>query len=214
MVTKIRLIERISRTFVSMEAQNIHIAELAERHNGILKAADLTDAGLDFRQIRQLTLSGALEKIGHGVYRVPQYPYDERIEIAKRIPNGIFCLFSACFLHGLSDFVPAELHVAVPKKSRYVLPDYPPVKLYFWEETAFQLGVTTFDLDGSTIKVYDPEKTVCDICRLRGKIGLDMLKEVLNNYLQRPDRDLAKLHEYARQLRVASVLTPYLTMLL
>jgi len=197
-----------------MKLQNIHIAELAEQHKGILKAADLTDAGLDFKQIRQLTLSGALEKIGRGMYRVPQHPYDERIETARRIPNGVFCLFSAASLQGLSDFVASEQHVAVPKKSRYVLPDYPPIKLYFWEKIAFQLGVATFDLDGSTIKVYDPEKTVCDICRLRGKIGLDMLKEVLNNYLQRPDRDLAKLHEYARQLRVEKTLSPYLTMLL
>ena len=197
-----------------MTLHNIHIAELAERHNGILKAADLTGAGLDFKQIRHLTSSGALEKIGRGLYRFPQYPYDERLETARRIPNGVFCLFSAAFLHGLSDFVPSEQHLAVPKKSRYVLPDYPPVKLYFWEETAFQLGATTFDLDRSSIKIYDPEKTVCDVCRLRGKIGLDMLKEVLQNYLRRPDRNLAKLHEYARQLRVEKILNQYLTILL
>jgi predicted transcriptional regulator of viral defense system len=197
-----------------MNLQNIHIAELAERHKGILRAKDLTEAGLSFRQIQNLTTSGALEKIGRGIYRFQQYSYDERLEIMRRIPNGVFCLFSACFLHGLSDFVPSAQHLAVPKKSRFVLPDYPPVKLYFWEETAFQLGVTVFDLDGSNIMVYDPEKTVCDMCRLRGKIGLDMLKEVLISYLQRPDRDLAKLHNYARQLRVDKVLNSYLTMML
>lgn len=70
-----------------MTLHNIHIAELAERHNGILKAADLTGAGLDFKQIRHLTSSGALEKIGRGLYRFPQYPYDERLETARRIPN-------------------------------------------------------------------------------------------------------------------------------
>lgn len=197
-----------------MTLQHTHINELAERHKGILKAADLTGAGLDFKQIRQLTSSGALEKIGRGLYRFPQYPYDERLEIARRIPNGVFCLFSATFLHGLSDFVPSEQHLAVPKKSRYVLPDYPPVKLYFWEKSAFQVGVMTFDLDGSDIKVYDPEKTVCDICRLRRKIGLDILKDVLKNYLQRPDRNLVKLHAYARQLRVEKTLNPYLNILL
>lgn len=148
------------------------------------------------------------------MYRFPQHPYDERLEISKRIPTGVFCLYSACFLHGLSDFVPSEQHLAAPKKSRYVLPDYPPVKLYFWGEKAFHLGVMTFDFGVCSIKVYDPEKTVCDICRLRGKIGLDLLKEVLKNYLQRADRNMVKLHEYARQLRVDKTLNPYLTMLL
>jgi predicted transcriptional regulator of viral defense system len=197
-----------------MKLKNIHIAELAERYKGILTAGDLTEAGLSFKQIRQLSESGDLEKIGRGIYRFPQNPYDERLEIARRIPNGVFCLYSASFLHGLSDFVPSEQHLAVPKKSRYVLPDYPPVKLYFWEETAFQTGVTFFDLGGSSIKIYDPEKTVCDMCRLRGKTGLDVFKEVVKNYLQRSDRDLAKLHSYARHLRVEKTLNQYLSVLL
>jgi len=197
-----------------MKLRNIHIAELAEQHKGVLKAADLTASGLSFKQIGQLSASGTLEKIGRGIYRFPQHPYDERLEIARRIPNGVFCLYSACFLHGLSDFVPSEQHLAVPKKSRYALPEYPPVKLYFWEEAAYQLGIAAFDLDGISIKIYDPEKTVCDICRLRGKIGLDVLKEAVKNYLHRPDRDLAKLHDYARQLRVEKILTSYLSILL
>ena len=165
-----------------MKLQEIFIRQFAQNHKGILKANDLTAAGISFRQIRNLLEVGILEKIGRGVYRFPQHPYDERIEIARRIPNGIYCLFSATLLHGLSDFVSSEQHLAVPKKSRYVLPNYPPVKLYYWEEPAFQLGVSLFDLEGSVIKVYDPEKTVCDFCRLRGKIGVDMLKEVLKNY--------------------------------
>lgn len=197
-----------------MKLQNTHIVILAERHQGILRAMDLTETGLSYKQIRRLLASGVLEKIGRGLYRLAQHPYDERLEIARRIPNGVFCLFSACFLHGLSDFVPSEQHLAIPKKARYVLPDYPPVKLYYWEEKAFTLGLTTLDLGNSAVRIYDPEKTVCDICRLRGKIGLDILKEVLKNYLQRTDRNLAKLHDYARQLRVEKVLNQYLMILL
>lgn len=192
----------------------LDIAHILQNHKGIVKAADLTNAGLNYKQIRQLVASGVLEKRGRGIYYFPTAAYDERLEIARRIPNGIFCLYSACFLHELSDFVPSEQHLAVPKKSRYVLPVYPPVKLYFWEQTPFQLGVADFDLGESKIKVYDPEKTVCDVCRLRGKIGLDVLKEVVKNYLRRPDRNLAKLHDYARQLSVEKVLNQYLDILL
>lgn len=191
-----------------------YIANLSERYKGLFKAADLIEAGLSFKQIRHLVVIGTLEKLDRGMYRTAEYPYDERVEIARRIPNGVFCLFSACFLHHLSDIVPSEQHLAVPKKLRYVLPDYPPVKLYFWEETAFQLGISAFDLGESKIRVFDPEKTVCDMCRLRGKTGLDVLKEVVKNYLQRPDRDLAKLHDYARQLRVEKTLNQYLSILL
>lgn len=197
-----------------MKLSRIPLAQLSERFNGLAKAADLTDAGLSYKQIRQLIAAGALEKVGRGMYRFPDYPYDERVEIARRIPVGVFCLYSACYLHDLSDFVPSEQHVAVPKKSRFVLPDYPPVKLYYWETQAFETGVTACHLDGMSIQVYDPEKTVCDMFRLRSKTGMDLVKEVITNYLKRPDRDLAKLHKYARKLRIEKQLTPILSLLI
>jgi predicted transcriptional regulator of viral defense system len=197
-----------------MKLDKAYIAQLAAQHGGLFKAADLTAVGLSFKQIRQLVASGDLEKLGQGIYHAVVHPYDERTEISRRIPNGVFCLYSACFLHQLSDFVPSEQHLAVPKKSRYVLPLYPPIKLYYWETSPFQLGIINFPLEEGTIRVYDPEKTVCDLLRLREKAGLDIAKEVLKNYLQGSSRDLAKLHDYARQLRVEKVLSNYLDILL
>lgn len=197
-----------------MKLDRNHIALLADQHQGLFKAADLIAAGLSFKQIRQLVASGDLEKLGQGIYHATSHPYDEHVEIARRIPNGVFCLYSACFLHQLSDFVPSEQHLAIPKKSRYVLPAYPPVKLYYWETTAFQLGIADFPLDEGSIRVYDPEKTVCDMLRLREKVGLDVVKEVVKNYLQGPACDLAKLHDYARQLQIEKTLHQYLSIML
>lgn len=197
-----------------MTIDRSHIARLARKHGGLFKASDLTDAGLSFKQIRRLVETGVLEKLSRGIYHFPEYEYDERLEIALRIPSGVFCLYSACYLHGLSDFVPSEQHLAVPKKSRYVLPDYPPVKLYYWEKKAFELGLSHFQLPEGELRVYDPEKTVCDMFRLRNKVGMDIVKEVLKNYLQRTDRDLAKLHDYARKLRVGKILNRFLMILL
>ncbi len=197
-----------------MKLGQIPLALLAERYKGLAKAVDLTESGLSYKQIRLLVAAGVLEKVGRGMYRFPDHSYDERLEIARRIPIAVFCLYSACYLHELSDFVPSEQHIAVPKKSRFVLPDYPPVKLYYWEATAFETGITSLLLDEMPIRVYDPEKTVCDMFRLRSKTGMDMVKEVLTNYLNRPDRNLAQLHEYARQLRIEKQLTPILSLLI
>jgi hypothetical protein len=62
--------------------------------------------------------------------------------------------------------------------------------------------------------MYDPEKTVCDILRLREKVGIEIVNEVVRNYLLLPNRDLTKLREYARQLRVESTLNLFLNILL
>lgn len=197
-----------------MKITTSDIAKVAKEKGAILKAKDLRDAGLSFVQIRRWLERGVLEKVSRGMYRFSGFTYDDRVETARRIPSGVFCMFSACHLHDLSDFVPSEQHLAVPKKSRYVLPDYPPVKLYYWEKNAFETGLSLLQLPQGEIRIYDREKTVCDMFRLRNKVGLDIVKEVLKNFLQRSDRDLAKLHGYARQLRVEKRLNEFLMILL
>lgn len=39
---------------------------------------------------------------------------------------------------------------------------------------------------------------------------MDVCSEVISNYLERPDRNISKLMDYARLLRVANILEKYL----
>jgi predicted CopG family antitoxin len=60
------------------------------------------------------------------------------------------------------------------------------------------------------VKITDMERSVCDAVKYRNKIGLDVCSEVIRNYLKKPSRNLTRLMEYAKQLRVANVLKNYL----
>ena len=97
---------------------------------------------------------------------------------------------------------------------KLVLPDYPPIKLYYWDSKAFKLGIIETVIQETPVKMYNIEKTVCDIVRLRNKIGIDIAKEVLKNYLKSPNRNIAKLNEYARQLHISTILNNFLNILL
>jgi predicted transcriptional regulator of viral defense system len=126
---------------------------------------------------------------------------------------GVFCLFTACRHHGLGTFVPSQYHVAIPGKSKVVLPGHPPVKLYYWSPSAYQTGIAQVAVNGTVIQMYDAEKTVCDMIRLRNKIGADTVKEAEKSYLQRQDRDLAKLLGYARTLGMETLVRQRLSLL-
>lgn len=39
---------------------------------------------------------------------------------------------------------------------------------------------------------------------------MDVCSEIINNYLERPERNISKLTDYARALRVASIIEKYL----
>lgn len=65
-------------------------------------------------------------------------------------------------------------------------------------------------IDGFNIRLYDVERCVCDAVKFRNKVGMDICSEIINNYLERPDRNLSKLMDYARRLRVGKILEQYL----
>jgi hypothetical protein len=95
-----------------------------------------------------------------------------------------------------------------------LLPDYPPIKLYYWNKRFYETGIIETTYNEEQIKIYDIEKSVCDVIRYRNKVGTDITSEVLRNYLKRKDRNLDKLMKYAENMRIATVLNQYLTMML
>ena len=58
------------------------------------------------------------------------------------------------------------------------------------------------------------EKTICDCIRYRYKIGIDIMKESLNNYLSKKEKDLTKLFKYAEILRIGKIVKQYLDVLI
>lgn len=51
---------------------------------------------------------------------------------------------------------------------------------------------------------------MCDAVKFRNKVGMDVCSEIIDNYLARPGRNLSRLMDYARLLRVANILEQYL----
>ena len=125
-----------------------------------------------------------------------------------------FCLHTACFYYELTTSIPSEIHVAIADDRRVALPDYPPIKLYYWNDTPLNLGITAVLVDNQSIQMYDLEKTICDVIRHRNKIGFETLKEILKNYLNRKDRDLNRLNLYAKQLNIQNKVDDFIKILL
>lgn len=189
------------------------IQDFFNANDGIIRTKQLRNAGFTHYQLNQLIQTGEVLKVKQGVYKWNDSDRSELAEVAQIVPEGIVCLYSACQYYELSTFIATAYHMAIPKKSKVVLPDYPPIKLYYWETLSYQIGQTEIKQDGVSIKMYDLEKTVCDVIRQRNKVGLDIVREVVVTYLQRTDRNLAKLVEYASKLGLKNYVSNYLNLL-
>ena len=190
------------------------IITLFRKNNGLLTLQNLADVGINKYHLGKLIATNEVERLKPGLFKLIDYNLNSYHQITKLIPNGIFCLYSAWAFYELTTYMPHEFHIAIEKKSKIKLPEYPPIKLYYWEEKMLNIGIDTQTEDGTSFHIYALEKSVCDAVKFRNKIGTDILNEVLKGYLKRKDKNLERLIGFSRKLKVEKILKNYLEILL
>jgi hypothetical protein len=90
---------------------------------------------------------------------------------------------------------------------------YPPLRIVRFSGQALTDGVQEVLLEGVTVKIYNPAKTVADCFKYRHKIGLDVAIEALKDGRRQHKCTVAELWHYAEICRVTTVLKPYLEVL-
>lgn len=190
------------------------LVERFKKNGGFLRAADSLSAAEKYH-LRQLIEKGKVTRVKRGFYHLnDSSKVFQEAEVSRMIPEGIFCMYTAWSHYGLTTHVPIEYHVAIPKTIKVVLPQYPPVKLYYWIVQTFELGKTVAEINGSRVTMYDIERSVCDAVKFRNKIGPDLVSEILRNYTNRSDKNLDRLLKYATQLRIAKTMSQFLQVIL
>ena len=187
--------------------------QVIRRSGGIIKTSDALQAGIHSRTLYQLRDAGDLEQISRGIYRltgIEPISNPDFVIVATRIPNSVICLISALSFHEITTQIPHDISVAISKDSKPSMIGYPPIRFYKFSEESFKAGIETHQIDGVTVKVYSPEKTVADCFKFRNKIGMDVVLEALKLYKNRKKFDHKKILEHAKICRVDKIVRPYL----
>ena len=153
---------------------------------------------------------GELIQVCRGVYANIDQLSACMVDIESIVPNGILCLWSAWNIHLLTTSMPQAYHVAIKRDRKVKEPSFPKIELHHYTSNILEIGVIEKVIDGFKVKVYDVERCVCDAVKFRNKVGIDVCSEIIDTYLSRPERNISKLMDYARQLRVGNILENYL----
>jgi predicted transcriptional regulator of viral defense system len=186
---------------------------LFREHPAGLRTSRALRLGIHPRTLHDLREQGILEQLDRGLYRLAALPpVDEPdlVTVALKVPRGVICLLSALAFHDLTTQVPHEVYLALERGSESPHLTYPPLRVFRFSGPSFHEGIEEHRLDGASVRIYGPEKTVADCFKFRHKLGLDVAIEALRlwrgRHGSRPD---ALLH-YARVDRVERVIRPYL----
>ena len=183
------------------------------REQGIFRSSDLAQLQIPRVTVTRLVASGRLERIGRGLYCLPQTGFSEKESlavIAIRVPQAVFCLFTALELHHLTTQLPRQVWIAMPEKSHVPRIDYPTLRMVQYSGKSYSEGIETIQTAEAVLRVYNPAKTVADCFKHRNKIGIDIAIEALKEAYTKKKASMDALWYYAKICRVANIMRPYL----
>jgi predicted transcriptional regulator of viral defense system len=176
-----------------------------ESSGGMLRTKELYAEKVFYNDIQQFIKEGLIEKIRYGYYQWidGDNPSDARL-INQLFPDGILNMDTALFYYGYSDRTPLAWHLAVSKdsgKSRFKI-DYPFVRPYFIEPALLTMGLSSGEIDGNLMRIYDKERTICDCLRYRNKMDREIFVKAIQGYVNDTSKNIPRMMQYAKKLRV------------
>jgi len=188
------------------------LIELVQRQH-IIRPRDLERVRIPRNYLTRLVNRGQLQKLERGIYTAESLPASEHIsllEVSRKVPKAVICLFSALSFHEIGTHVPHEVWIAIDGKAWTPRITSPLVRIIRFSGDALHFGVQQKQVVGGKIRVFSPAKTVADCFKFRHKIGMDVALEALRDCYRQKKASMNELFEAAKVCRVANVMRPYL----
>jgi predicted transcriptional regulator of viral defense system len=180
---------------------------------GIMRLSELKDHGIDPPTLSRLVDQGLVVRPARGLYELSDANVDRAhslAEMAKRVPRGVICLISALQFHEITLQSPRSVWVAIGSKDRRPKVSHVAVRFVRFGDAAMARGIETHTIDRVSVRIFDPAKTVVDCFRFRRLVGLDVALESLRLSLRTGKAAPDAIAAYARDLRIWTVIRPYL----
>lgn len=191
------------------------IRKIINEQNGSLLSSDLDRDNIPRTYLSMMVEEGEVERVGRGIYVRAGSLEDEMYIMQKKYPNLIYSHETALYLHGLSDRTPFEYSATVSSGYKVVNSVAEMFKIYYVKNDLHLMGViegtTSF---GNTIRIYNVERTICDLIRSRNRIDVQILSDALKRAVKIKDLDYTLLLKYARDFNVDKILNTYMEVLM
>ena len=179
----------------------------------IYTAKELVKKGDTQYSIRNKVSSGKLFLLEHGLYSDEENPYVDETYISKKYPNAILTGLSAFYFYGLTDHIPDKFYLSTEQHSFPIRRD--DVSQSYQDSSFFAVGKTKMKYEGGTIVIYDLERMLIELLRLKEKYPPELYYEVLNSLRKNKDRlDFYKINKYLKRFNNGGSLSKKITELI
>ena len=171
--------------------------------NGYLTTKDVNDNNIPRFYLTKLIKEGKIERVSRGVYIKKNELVDEFVILQSKSKNAIYSNTTALYLHGFSNRIPIKYDITINSGYNGSLQKEDNVNLFYTKRELLELGVIDYKLDsGNIIRVYDLDKTICDIIKNKKKIDAEIFNKAVREYFYSKKKNTLKLYEYAKKMNI------------
>lgn len=182
--------------------------------DGTITTAQVTEAGLHRSVLQKLVDSGELYRYGRGLYVKSDTWEDDFYLLQRKYERGVYSHDTALYLLGYSDRAPIKYTMTFPKGYNTLSLKQESIIVKRVVPKNYEFGTIEIkSLSGNPIRVYDLERTLCDILRGSGS-DIQIVGEAMKRYAASKTKDIHRLMQYAEKLRVKPKVLRYMEVLL
>lgn len=191
------------------------IETLLKKNNGIVETYQVEELGINNKILTRMIEKEIIERVARGVY-IEKNTLEDKYFITQAIcKKGIFSHETALYFHDLCDRTPIKYQLTIPSYYNSKLLKDKNYEFFYLKQELYEIGVTYMKTPyGNKVRVYDLERTICDIIRNKKRIEISLFTDAMKRYVERRDRNSIKLHRYAKLFNIENEVRKYLEVLL
>ncbi|MCL2355296.1 MAG: type IV toxin-antitoxin system AbiEi family antitoxin domain-containing protein [Oscillospiraceae bacterium] len=190
------------------------ILELLKNNNGYVTSSMVKNEGIDLKFLSNMVKDKQLTRISRGTYRSYDDFPDVFYEHLSKSKYARYSHTTALYFHNYSMRTPIHFDITIKSGYGGALQKEKNISLFYVKKSFIDLGlIEVLSPFGMPIKIYDLERTICDIVRDKNKIDPEIFTEAIKQYARHKPKNMAKLLDYAKKLKIERKLRDYLEVL-
>ena len=188
---------------------------LIKKNNGYFLTSEAIAEGISKTYVAEYIRKNNLEKVAHGVYMVDDAWPDYLYIIRLRNKEVVFSHESALAMHGLMEREAPGIMLTVNRQYNASHLRKEGCTVYTVKPELYDMGVTEGKtIYGNTVRLYDIDRTLCDIIKHKSKIEPQTYQNAIKEYMRSPQKNINNLMKYAKALGVDKTVRLYAEVML
>ena len=179
-------------------------------NNDVITTEELTKNKIHRVYLTKLLKENKIQKVDRGIYAINNKVVNDYYIMQVKSKKIIFSHFTALEIQGFYKNIDKCIHISV--QQGYNGKKFNKHKVFYNNKEIYELGLIQYNYNGFILKVYDIERSVCDIIKNQNRFTNDDYNKFINYYFNSQNLNYKKLLQYSTKLKIDDKVYHYLTL--